>query len=117
MRCAAADFHVAILLQGNGDSRFQRRTHRLYRHTGGTGVSRSLLRQIRNMDKPALHAAAVTQAMQQTVHHVITDKRPRRLRYRRRDPLAAQRGNDRFDRQRAKVRRRTVSHDRYVNGL
>jgi hypothetical protein len=25
MRCAAADFHIAILLQGNGNGRFQRR--------------------------------------------------------------------------------------------
>lgn len=58
MRCPTADFHIAILLQGNGDGRFQRGLHRLYRHTGFAGVSRGLLRQIRNMDKPALRAAA-----------------------------------------------------------
>ena len=59
----------------------------------------------------------MTQAMQQAIHHVITDKRPRRLRHRRRNAFAPQGGHDRFDRQRAEVRRRASGYDRHVDRL
>lgn len=69
------------------------------------------------MDKTALLSAFSLQLMQQTIHYVIADEGARGLRHRGRDPLLAQRADDRFDRQRTEAGRRAISDDRLIDRL
>ncbi|VTR33667.1 Uncharacterised protein [Serratia fonticola] len=76
VRGATHHFQVMLYLQGNRNCHFQSKQHRLGCHARCTRMLCRLLRQVRDMDKAALHRLLPAQAVQQTVHHMVADIGP-----------------------------------------
>ena len=68
------------------------------------------------MNKPTAHPSP-RQRMLQAVKHLVTHKRPRRLRHRGRNTGLTQRLDPALDRQRREIRRRAAIHYRDINRL